>query len=250
MAVVASNGEIVVFFALLIAVLALLGRAILAALGGDQRRDYEERPRPRWAPRPVVFGIVWFWLYALLAVSGALARLHSEWSQAPLILYALLVGALLAWQPVYVGLRRRLGGIAVHVAALGLAIAYIVTVWEASLWAGVLALPLPVWLAVALVLAVQIEAMARRGENAGGFASQERGAAPLPTTAGATSASMAVASAARPWGARAPIAAPMPMPSVSGSAAASANTSVPAPTPAQAARRAANPFGNVDLRMT
>ena len=165
-----SNGEVAAFFAFIVLTQALLSRALLAYLKADTRRDYEERPRPRWAPPPLVFGLVWPWLYVLLAASGAITRIHSAWSQAPLILYALLLAALLMWPAVYVGLKRRKAGIAVHLAALGLAIAYIAVTWELNdigpHWAAILALPVAIWLAFTIILSVQIERMARRGAAA------------------------------------------------------------------------------------
>ena len=166
-----ANAEVAAFFAFLVLTQALLSRALLAYLKADTRRDYEERPRPRWAPPPLVFGLVWPWLYVLLAASGAITRIHSAWSQAPLILYAALLAALLVWPAIYVGLKRRKAGIAVHLAALGLAIAYIAVVWELGgtgpRWAAILTIPLASWLAFALILSIQIERMARRFGTSG-----------------------------------------------------------------------------------
>lgn len=116
---------------------------------------YERLAKPVWVPPNRLFPIAWTTIYLLISFAGA--RVASmDGSQHALAFWALQGAFSTLWTPVFFGLRRFQGAIAViavlWLAVLGCTIAH----WRVDVWAGLAFLPYLVWVSVAAALNVEM----------------------------------------------------------------------------------------------
>ncbi|NRB09819.1 MAG: tryptophan-rich sensory protein [Richelia sp.] len=123
------------------------------------RTTYEEIIRPKWAPPPLVFPIVWMIIAVLRVISSLIIwkQMNQEFLVIPLILFVVHLAFGDTWNTIFT-VERRLGA-AVPVVILGPWLsALIVTViyWKISPTAGIILAPSCVWLTVAAILVFRI----------------------------------------------------------------------------------------------
>jgi translocator protein len=142
-------------------VLFLAASALVAALGGLATARhvngwYATADTAPWSPPNWVFGPVWTFLYAAMAVAGWLVwRSHAAGSRAALTAYCVQLGLNLLWTPVFFALYPALGTPALWIAfgiivALAVAVAVTVVLFgPISRTAGLLMLPYLSWVVFA-----------------------------------------------------------------------------------------------------
>lgn len=158
----------VFFFAMIGMTLALVFNWLVEKLGGksgkSQRTSYLLANRPKWAPAPSAFGIIWSILYTFMGVAAYLVRINGgacpgmptacpKDNSKELVLFWVLQGVL----ALYVLFSSRgnflLGGLVV-LASLVLSIITTVNFWPFEVWAGIIMILVSAWLAFALVLSL------------------------------------------------------------------------------------------------
>jgi translocator protein len=147
-------------------VLFLAASALVAALGGLATARhvngwYATADTAPWSPPNWVFGPVWTFLYAAMAVAGWLVwRSHAAGSRAALTAYGVQLGLNLLWTPVFFALYPALGTPALWIAfgiivALAVAVAVTVVLFgPISRTAGLLMLPYLSWVVFASSLSL------------------------------------------------------------------------------------------------
>ena len=123
------------------------------------RKTYDEIVRPKWAPPPLAFPIVWMSIAVLRVISSLLVwqEMNQQFLVLPLIAFAVHLALGDTWNTIFT-VERRLGA-AVPVVIFGPWLsALIVTVlyWQINPIAGIILAPSCVWLTVAAVLVFSI----------------------------------------------------------------------------------------------
>ncbi len=123
------------------------------------RQTYDDVIRPKWAPPPLAFPIVWMSIAVLRVISSLLVwqEMNQQFLVLPLIAFAVHLALGDTWNTIFT-VERRLGA-AVPVVILGPWLsALVVTIlyWQINLLAGIILAPSCVWLTVAAVLVLSI----------------------------------------------------------------------------------------------
>ncbi len=123
------------------------------------RQTYDDVIRPKWAPPPLAFPIVWMTIAVLRVISSLLVwqEMNQQFLVLPLMAFAVHLALGDTWNTIFT-VERRLGA-AVPVVILGPWLsALIVTIlyWQINPVAGIILSPSCVWLTVAAVLVLSI----------------------------------------------------------------------------------------------
>jgi translocator protein len=132
---------------------------LVVTVGGGLAIGYLARPgawyaglnKPSFNPPDWVFGPVWTLLYVLIAVAGW--RVFAVAAGGPAMAAWIAALALnFLWSPVFFGLRRPAGALAIVIALLAAIVAFIVLAWPVDRAAALLFLPYAAWVAFATTL--------------------------------------------------------------------------------------------------
>lgn len=145
-----------VFMLLLFLVLS----AAVAGFGGmfEPNRWYGELSKPAWTPPGWVFGVVWTFLYALMAVAAWLVWYRAGWTcgRVALVLYGVQLALNAAWSWLFFGLHRMdlafLDVVALWFAILATTLAF----YRVCKLAGLMMLPYLAWVTFAGALNLAI----------------------------------------------------------------------------------------------
>lgn len=123
------------------------------------RQTYDSIVRPKWAPPPLAFPIVWMTITVLRVISSLLVwqEMNQQFLVLPLIVFAVHLALGDTWNTIFT-VENRLGA-AVPVVILGPWLsALIVTIfyWQTNSTAGMILAPSCIWLTVAAVLVFSI----------------------------------------------------------------------------------------------
>ncbi len=123
------------------------------------RQTYDDVIRPKWAPPPLAFPIVWMTIAVLRVISSLLVwqEMNQQFLVLPLMAFAVHLALGDTWNTIFT-VERRLGA-AVPVVIFGPWLsALIVTIlyWQINPGAGIILAPSCVWLTVAAVLVLSI----------------------------------------------------------------------------------------------
>ncbi|WP_096588727.1 tryptophan-rich sensory protein [Calothrix sp. NIES-2098] len=123
------------------------------------RQTYDRVIRPRWAPPPLVFPIVWMIIAVLRVISSVLVwqQMNHQFLVLPLILFVVHLALGDTWNTIFT-VERRLGA-AVPVVILGPWLSAVVVTaiyWQTNPVAGIIFSFSCVWLTVAAVLVFRI----------------------------------------------------------------------------------------------
>ncbi|VEP18706.1 TspO and MBR like proteins [Hyella patelloides LEGE 07179] len=123
------------------------------------RQTYDDVIRPKWAPPPFVFALVWMTIAVLRVISSLLVwqEMNQHFLVLPLVAFVVHLALGDTWNTIFT-VERRLGA-AVPVVILGPWLsALIVTIlyWQIDPLAGIILAPSCVWLTVAVVLVLSI----------------------------------------------------------------------------------------------
>ena len=123
------------------------------------RKTYDNIVRPKWAPPPLAFPIVWMTISILRVISSLLIwqQMNQQFLVLPFIAFALHLALGDTWNTIFT-VQKSLGA-AVPVVILGPWLsALIVTIlyWQINPIAGMILAPSCVWLTVAVVLVFRI----------------------------------------------------------------------------------------------
>jgi len=114
-------------------------------------RWYETLDKPPWTPPNWVFPVVWTSIYLLISFAGARVALMDDNAYA-MAFWAAQTALATLWTPIFFGLRRLRGALAViaplWLAVLGATIAH----WQVDMWAGLAFTPYLAWVTVATAL--------------------------------------------------------------------------------------------------
>lgn len=123
------------------------------------RKTYEEIVRPKWAPPPLAFPIVWMTIALLRVISSLLVwqEMNQKFFVLPLIVFVIHLALGDTWNTIFT-VERRLGA-AVPVVILGpwlsaLIITFIY--WQINPISGIILAPSCIWLTVAAILVFRI----------------------------------------------------------------------------------------------
>lgn len=122
-------------------------------------QTYDQIIRPRWAPPPLAFPIVWMIIAVLRVISSILVwqQMNHQFLVLPLILFVVHLALGDTWNTIFT-VERRLGA-AVPVVILGPWLSSIVVTaiyWQTNSYAGMILSFSCVWLTVAAVLVLRI----------------------------------------------------------------------------------------------
>nr|CAD28152.1 TspO-like protein [Microchaete diplosiphon] len=145
----------VLFFALL----SIRSRIFSLLDNTRSRKTYDQVIRPRWAPPPLVFPIVWMIIAVLRVISSVLIwqQMHHQFLALPLILFVVHLALGDTWNTIFT-VERRLGA-AVPVVILGPWLSALVVTaiyWQTNPVAGMIFSFSCIWLTVAAVLVFRI----------------------------------------------------------------------------------------------
>ncbi len=123
------------------------------------RKTYDDVVRPKWAPPPLAFPIVWMTIAILRVIASVLVwqELNQQFLVVPLMAFVVHLALGDTWNTIFT-VERRLGA-AVTVVILGPWLsALIVTLlyWQINPLAGIILAPSCIWLTVAVVLVLSI----------------------------------------------------------------------------------------------
>jgi tryptophan-rich sensory protein len=144
---------------LFFAVLSIRSRMFSLLDNTRSRQTYDQIIRPRWAPPPLVFPIVWMIIAVLRVISSVLVwqAMNHQFLVLPLILYLVHLALGNTWNTIFT-VERRLGA-AVPVVILGPWLSALVVTaiyWQTNPYAGMILSFSCVWLTVAAVLVFRI----------------------------------------------------------------------------------------------
>lgn len=140
-----------------LALIGFIGVCALTALTGSFFRPgvwYEQLTKPNWRPPNSVFAPVWAILYLMIALSGWLVWLQTDFSvaAAPLAIYFLQLTLNASWTPAFFGLRRiDLGLLTIVLLWLSI-LATVVVFFPISAVAAFLLIPYLAWVTFAAAL--------------------------------------------------------------------------------------------------
>jgi benzodiazapine receptor len=144
---------------LFFAILSIRSRIFSLLDNTRSRRTYDQVIRPKWAPPPLAFPIVWMIIAVLRVISSVLVwqQLNHQFLVLPLILFVVHLALGDTWNTIFT-VERRLGA-AVPVVILGPWLSALVVTaiyWQISPVAGMTLSFSCVWLTVAAVLVFRI----------------------------------------------------------------------------------------------
>ncbi|MEM1167594.1 MAG: TspO/MBR family protein [Cyanobacteria bacterium P01_H01_bin.35] len=148
-----------VFAGLFFTLLSIRSRIFSTLDNTRTSKTYDSIVRPKWAPPPLAFPIVWMTIAVLRVISSLLIwqQMNQQFLVFPLIAFAVHLALGDTWNTIFT-VERRLGA-AVPVVILGPWLsALIVTIfyWQTNPIAGMILAPSCVWLTVAAVLVFSI----------------------------------------------------------------------------------------------
>lgn len=148
-----------VFAGLFFTLLSIRSRLFSPLNNTRSRNTYDSIVRPKWAPPPLAFPIVWMTIAVLRVISSLLIwqQMNQQFLVLPLIAFAVHLALGDTWNTIFT-VERRLGA-AVPVVIFGPWLsALIVTIfyWQINPLAGMILAPSCVWLTVAAVLVFSI----------------------------------------------------------------------------------------------
>ena len=148
-----------VFAGLFFTLLSIRSRLFSPLNNTRSRNTYDSIVRPKWAPPPLAFPIVWMTIAVLRVISSLLIwqQMNQQFLVLPLIAFAVHLALGDTWNTIFT-VERRLGA-AVPVVILGPWLsALIVTIfyWQINPLAGIILAPSCIWLTVASVLVFRI----------------------------------------------------------------------------------------------
>ncbi|MGK7922563.1 MAG: TspO/MBR family protein [Trichodesmium sp.] len=148
-----------VFAGLFFALLSIRSRIFSPLDNTRTSRTYDSIVRPKWAPPPLAFPIVWMSIAVLRVISSLLIwqQMNQQFLVLPLIAFAVHLALGDTWNTIFT-VERRLGA-AVPVVILGPWLsALIVTIfyWQINPLAGIILAPSCIWLTVAVALVFRI----------------------------------------------------------------------------------------------
>lgn len=109
---------------------------------------YRQLSKPSWTPPDWMFPVAWTTLYICMAAAGARVAVADD-NAIAMALWALQIALNALWTPVFFGLKRIRGGMAV-LSALWVAVAScMVALWQVDWIAGLLFVPYLAWVSVA-----------------------------------------------------------------------------------------------------
>lgn len=112
---------------------------------------YKTLTKPSWTPPDWVFPVAWTSIYLLISFAGARAA-GMEGNAYAMAFWAMQAAFSTLWTPVFFGLRRLKGALAV-MAPLWIAVAGCTyTHFQLDFWAGIAFVPYLVWVTVAAAL--------------------------------------------------------------------------------------------------
>ena len=112
---------------------------------------YKTLDKPPWTPPDWVFPVAWTTIYLCISFAGARVAVLPDNGHA-MAFWAMQGAFATLWTPVFFGLRRLKGSLAVMV-PLWFAVAGATWFhWQADLWAGIAFLPYLTWVSVAAAL--------------------------------------------------------------------------------------------------
>lgn len=114
-------------------------------------RWYRELNKPTWTPPDWVFPVVWFSLYACMALAGARAALVPG-NGVAMAFWALQIALNALWTPVFFGLRNIRLGMVVVTALWVSVLCAMVALWQVDRIAGALFAPYLLWVTIAAAL--------------------------------------------------------------------------------------------------
>lgn len=136
-------------------VLSAAALALASAFVDTQSVWYQSLQKPELQPPPLVFGIVWTVLYALIAASLAIVWLKSAPTKT-LLLY-LGIGVLNAlWTLAFFTRQNAAGAVFVLLIIIFMAVSLFLAVYDISKIAAYLLIPYMVWVTFALYLNYEI----------------------------------------------------------------------------------------------
>lgn len=109
---------------------------------------YASLRKPRWTPPNWLFPLAWTTLYVFMATAGARVAVRPDNGLA-MALWSLQIAFNGLWTPVFFGLRKLAGGMAVLVALWLSVAATLVALWQVDWIAGLLFVPYLAWVSVA-----------------------------------------------------------------------------------------------------
>ena len=148
-----------VFAGLYFTLLSIRSRIFSTLDNTRTRKTYDSIVRPKWAPPPLAFPIVWMTIAILRVISSLLIwqQMNQQFLVLPFIAFAVHLALGDTWNTIFT-VQRRLGA-AVPVVIFGPWLsALIVTIlyWQINPIAGMILAPSCVWLTVAVVLVFRI----------------------------------------------------------------------------------------------
>jgi len=134
------------------------GVGFLSAVLGTDPVLYEHLVRPSWAPPPSLFGPVWTALYILMGTATFLIWRHCRGDdrRRALTIFGVQLALNFAWTPVFFGLQRYGLAIVVIVANAIAVLVMMVAYGRRVRLAGILVVPLLVWVSFATALNIAI----------------------------------------------------------------------------------------------
>jgi tryptophan-rich sensory protein len=139
------------------------GLGFLSSLPGAERAVYGALVQPSWAPPSWVFAPVWTTLYTMMATATYLVwrRCKGRARRDAMIAFAVQLALNVAWSPVFFGLQQY--GLAVIVIAFVVASVAVMGVlyYRCVKLAGLLIVPLLLWVSFATALNAAVWALNR-----------------------------------------------------------------------------------------
>ena len=123
------------------------------------RKTYDDIVRPKWAPPPLAFPIVWMTIALLRVISSLLVwhQMNQQFLVLPLIVFVVHLALGDTWNTIFT-VERRLGA-AVPVVIFGPWLSSLIVTliyWQINPIAGIILAPSCIWLTVAAVLVFRI----------------------------------------------------------------------------------------------
>ena len=139
------------------------GIGFASAMVANEPSFYEHLARPGWAPPASVFGPVWTLLYTLMGTATWIvwARTRGESRRQAMLIFGIQLALNAAWTPVFFGLHLLGASIFVIAAVLIAVIVMLVTYARRVRWAGLLIVPLALWVAFATCLNIALWSLNR-----------------------------------------------------------------------------------------
>lgn len=128
------------------------GVGIASGVAGGDPAYYGQLARPSWAPPPVVFGPVWTALYTLMGVGAFLVWRRGAAARPALAVFAAQLALNAAWTPVFFRLRAPGAALVVIALVLAAVVAMSVAFARQVRLAGLLQVPLALWVGFATAL--------------------------------------------------------------------------------------------------